>query len=311
MKKNTGEDFEKLTESLFEQLKVLGNKYTIEHNVFLDSPDGKRQFDVLLKHSVAGFDFTTAIECKDYKSRVSIKEIDNFESKLKDVNVQKGILVSRKGFSSKAISKARRTNISLCTAHQSLSDKWELDLDLQVFFCKIKPTEFRFSLGELLFTKGDSVLTLPNLKINDINLKDCFLDNWKNNKINLKQDSNVARISLPEISAPYYTEITKMNGEIEKRKLSELYIEIEYSRKFYRRKIDEIDNVQMLQNISENKAHIFFENSSLTVENDENSEICYDAFKENTGYSLLVLQQPKDVIFNNTRYQILEVKNKN
>jgi len=310
MKNNTGRDFEKLTESLFDKLKILGDSYTIKHNVYLDGPDGKRQFDVILKHTVAGFDFTTAIECKDFKSKVSIKEIDNFESKLKDVNVQKGILVSRKGFSSKAISKAKSTNISLCTVHQSKSEKWEIDVDFKVFFCKIEPIEFRFSLGELRFAKGGSFLTLPNLKINDINIKNCFIDNWKNNNINIKLNSNIIRVILPEIRAPFFMEITNASGGKEKRELNEFYIELKYTRKFYCKYIEDIENTQILKNISENKMHVFIEDLSLTELSEDDFKIDYKTFKENTGYSLFVLQRPKDIIFKNTRFNLQKINTK-
>src|SRR5690606_23782735 len=97
----------------------------VEHNVKLNGSDGTRQIDVLVSSESVGIKFLTIIECRDFKNKLSISSIDGFHSKLVDVKANKGIIISRKGFSSKAISKAKRLGISLCTADETEKEGWQ------------------------------------------------------------------------------------------------------------------------------------------------------------------------------------------
>lgn len=86
----------------------------VRHNVKLKGPDGERQIDVLVLHDHANVRYLTIIECKDFRGKVNVTYVDAFASKLIDVKANKGILVSRKGFTKTAVQKAKRLGIELC-----------------------------------------------------------------------------------------------------------------------------------------------------------------------------------------------------
>ncbi|XPF93691.1 restriction endonuclease [Colwellia sp. RE-S-Sl-9] len=132
VKKNTGKDFELLVAQLHKSyLKDLPSA-TLKQDVFIDGPDGKRQIDVLIEYQFGLYAARHVIECKDYKRTVGVAKVDEFHSKMIDIRANSGVIVSSKGFSKSAINKARRLNISLCTAHQAGSEKWKIEVPIPV-----------------------------------------------------------------------------------------------------------------------------------------------------------------------------------
>jgi len=73
----------------------------------------KREIDVLLTASIAGYPVRIAIECKNEAKRVSPEQIDAFVGKLKHVGIppQHGIFVSVSGYSSGAVERASDAGI--------------------------------------------------------------------------------------------------------------------------------------------------------------------------------------------------------
>jgi hypothetical protein len=107
-KKNTGKAYEELTEKVFKILYATHGNAEILRDVMMEGIDGPRQIDVLIKVVIADITHNIIIECRDFNKRLSITHIDGFESKMKDVRANLGILVSPKGFAKSAITKAKR-----------------------------------------------------------------------------------------------------------------------------------------------------------------------------------------------------------
>ncbi|MDO8971924.1 MAG: restriction endonuclease, partial [Saprospiraceae bacterium] len=118
----------------------------VEHNVFLDGPDGPRQIDVLISGSVGPFEVKTIIECKDYDNNVNVIAVDALYSKLLDVNAQKAVLVARKGFTSGAKKKAKRLGISLCTIHSMDQEKWKFEIEIPILITECACEKFSPSM---------------------------------------------------------------------------------------------------------------------------------------------------------------------
>jgi len=93
--KNTGKTFEKTIEEVFNFMYSNYQNAKIEHDIKLESPDGLRQFDVVIRIKVPDGELITVIEGKDYRQKISIQKIDEFHSKMRDVNANKGILISK------------------------------------------------------------------------------------------------------------------------------------------------------------------------------------------------------------------------
>lgn len=67
----------------------------------------KRQIDVLIKLRKDGVVTSTIIiECKHYCTKINVKVVDSFIGCLTDVGADKGVIVSEKGFTKAAISRA-------------------------------------------------------------------------------------------------------------------------------------------------------------------------------------------------------------
>ena len=78
-----------------------------------DEPNATREIDVLITKVLAGKEIKVAIECKNYKGRVSIDEIEKFISRLEDLRIppQHGIFVAINGYASGAIRRAKKEGI--------------------------------------------------------------------------------------------------------------------------------------------------------------------------------------------------------
>lgn len=67
----------------------------------------RRQIDVLIRFLKEGkVDSTCLVECKHYAQKINVKIVDSFIGCLEDVNADKGIIVSEKGFTKAAINRA-------------------------------------------------------------------------------------------------------------------------------------------------------------------------------------------------------------
>ncbi|WP_288237028.1 restriction endonuclease [uncultured Alistipes sp.] len=67
----------------------------------------QRQIDVLIRNtSIDNIETSIVVDAKHYATKVDIKDVESFIGMLKDVNVDKGILVSEHGFTKSAINRA-------------------------------------------------------------------------------------------------------------------------------------------------------------------------------------------------------------
>lgn len=111
-----GAEFEQLVFSVYAAVLANNPDATVTIDEKIQGPDGPRQFDVVIRQTVAGINLLIVVECKDYNSIVDLPVIDSFYSKLRDINASKGIIVARRGFSRNARQKALRLGLDLCVA---------------------------------------------------------------------------------------------------------------------------------------------------------------------------------------------------
>lgn len=72
-----------------------------------------RQIDVLIRSTVAGYPVAIAIDCKCFRRKVSVKDVEAFLGLLEDVRVSKGIMVTTKGYSDTAVKRAANAGSDL------------------------------------------------------------------------------------------------------------------------------------------------------------------------------------------------------
>lgn len=73
-----------------------------------------REFDIIIETNINNLSINIAIECKDYKSPVSVEKTEAFNSKcLRVPEIHKKIMISSKGFQKDAISAAKSFGIEI------------------------------------------------------------------------------------------------------------------------------------------------------------------------------------------------------
>lgn len=82
------------------------------------------QIDVLAKQSNGLQTVRTAIECKYWKKRVTRNVVSNLITLLEDTNIEKGVVVSKEGFTSGSIALAKQRNISLVEMREPGDADW-------------------------------------------------------------------------------------------------------------------------------------------------------------------------------------------
>lgn len=129
--KTIGDEYEDFTSEILErivEIQKIGlikiNK--IDRNVKLPAEyDANREIDILLTCPTSdGKEIKMAIECKGYKSPVSIEKIDAFYTKCNDLKVDKAIFFSKHGYQSAAIKAAEYHAIQLYELRKPEEADW-------------------------------------------------------------------------------------------------------------------------------------------------------------------------------------------
>lgn len=287
-KKNTGKEFEYLTESIFRKLIKNPDIETVEQNVMIDGIDGKRQIDVLIKSEVAGITIITVIECKDYNSKISVGKIDEFHSKLLDINANKGILVSKKGFSSTAVKKAKRLGITICTAHEVMKPSWSIDFDIPLIIDLWQPINQDIRYKIHISEAGDTVKN-PYI-VNDINIFDEIHKDWSQKKINVKKRKGLQKINLERLKPPFFTRLANKNNA--KRRITDLNIYLEVTNECYFIPLSQVKNTKILNNLSDKKVTVFSDINSIFDLSDKFISIPCESNLNKIGVKLCLLITP-------------------
>jgi hypothetical protein len=128
------EKYESVTKYIYE---TLGKDYGVTivgcgSNFKITGKSGvKHQVDVLTSQTNGIHSTQTAIECKYHKNKVSKDPIMKLSETIKDSGIEKGIIVSRSGFTDDAIAQAKFLNIGLVELRE-IEDKDFLENPKQI-----------------------------------------------------------------------------------------------------------------------------------------------------------------------------------
>ena len=125
---NKNIEYEKFAQSIYQTL--LNNDeiktVIVQHNVKIKGQSGcKHQIDVYWEFEIANVNYKVAIECKNYKSEVSIGKVRDFCAVLEDIGNIKGIMVTKKGYQSGALQFAESKQIDLKVLRKPIDEDWE------------------------------------------------------------------------------------------------------------------------------------------------------------------------------------------
>lgn len=94
------------------------------------------QIDVLTEHSDGIHSYKTAIECKYWKEKVNKESVAKLAEILEDAQIEKGVVVSKVGFTPDAQLFAKYKNISIVELREPTEDDWRgriKDIRVKVF----------------------------------------------------------------------------------------------------------------------------------------------------------------------------------
>jgi hypothetical protein len=115
------QDFERFVRDMYAQDADL----VVEHNVTEKGKSGAaRQTDVKFTHRVAGMTYTTLVECKKWKQKVTRDRIDVLAASVEDLGASKGVMFTTTGYEPGAEAYARHKGIELFLVRDLLSDEW-------------------------------------------------------------------------------------------------------------------------------------------------------------------------------------------
>jgi len=151
MSKNTGIPYEKLTQTIFNEIVNQHSVETIDvqQNVILKGKTVSHQIDVYWKFNHGGIDYHTIIQCKDWASPVKLEQLLTFKGVIDDLPYQpRGIFVTKKGYQKSAKEFAEKNGIELFelrefTAEDEKGRIKTVVLNINAFFphCSLKSVE--------------------------------------------------------------------------------------------------------------------------------------------------------------------------
>jgi|GEM_PF-3816210 len=127
-----GKPLEQAVKIIQEALKDTPNTKVLTNEYLLNNAGEKREFDVVIIHQENGKETVVAIECKNHKGKIPVKEVEAYFAKCYRVpKIDKKIMVSVKGFQSGAISAARDFDVDIYTLDELNINKvneWVLEI---------------------------------------------------------------------------------------------------------------------------------------------------------------------------------------
>ena len=126
-----GKDYEIFVKNL-QQAILNSEEYAKQKNIeiernkkIIDNSGNEREFDLYWEYELAGIEYKTVIECKNYKSKIKIGEIDALMGKIKDIPDLKPVFATKTGYQKGAETKARHNNIDLLIVREQRDDDWQ------------------------------------------------------------------------------------------------------------------------------------------------------------------------------------------
>jgi len=261
--KNTGKEFESLSYEIFTLLSKDDRYSNVQLDVLLDSPDGQRQFDVVINSRLSGLDILTVIECRDYAKNLSVSNVDGFYSKMQDVNANKGVIVARKGFSKTAKQKADRLGITLCTAHDYNRKLEDIGLQVPITFISLDSININLTFTAQFEANTSIKPGINNVLINEIPLLEFFQSKYKLGEIESTRLNEELSWS-PKLSKEdnvYILDTHDNKIEIEK-------VEITYNivGLYYCGYVHNLPNTIGINNLSDNQINMFINSNDILID---------------------------------------------
>lgn len=186
MSKSTGKSFEILTQEIYQafldfDISEYGYKKTqVQHNVKIKGKSGaKHQIDVFWEFKLAGIDYCTLVEAKDWKSPVKKEQVLSLKSKMDDIPNSNGVVVSQTGFQKGAKIYAEHQGIRLI----SITEDTDFRIALNFITTNYTNTQIKFEMNDLY-----------KLQISTDHLKRCLHETCPEDLIVITPDKHIEKL---------------------------------------------------------------------------------------------------------------------
>lgn len=177
-------DYEKITKDIYETLgkesgvkiECYGNGCKVKGNSGVE-----HQIDVLASHSDGIHTYKTAIECKYWKNTISKDTVMKIHSIINETNIDKGIVISKKGFTPDAIAYAKSKNIGLALLREVEKEDYGRDLPIfEIISSKVRsPKIIQFQMiSKEGANRGDETVEISKIELIDSKGRRSPLKEW-------------------------------------------------------------------------------------------------------------------------------------
>jgi hypothetical protein len=120
----------------------------VTHNAKIEGKQSEttRQIDVLVEQTIGQYAIRIALDCKDYKTPVDVKSVEEFHGLMVDIGAHKGALVCPAGFTKSAKKRAKKLDVDLFSPADTDPHKWQVSLVLPAI-CDFRSTKMAFGIS--------------------------------------------------------------------------------------------------------------------------------------------------------------------
>lgn len=107
----------------------------------------KRQIDISIRQKIGQYDVLIVMDCKDLKSPVNVKGVEEVIGLVKDVGAHKGAIVSASGFSKAALQRGNKAGLELYRLVDTGDHDWKTIVSIPVLIHLTKLKTYRLRLS--------------------------------------------------------------------------------------------------------------------------------------------------------------------
>lgn len=223
-----GSEYELFVQGIYQALLNTEEILTIlvERNKKIRGKSGsEHQIDLYWEFSLAGQNYSTAIECKDYKSRISIGKIRDFHSVLNDIPNLNGIFATTVGYQSGAKDYAKHNGIQLQEIrHPQIADWNNLIKNVQINIKILIPYIHSVNVIKLGATPKKELSSSSNNTVFDGRNKSKILFDERDQPI---ANFDELFLKLPQFGAPFFNRRFTLDYPNHKLKFNGRVVEID------------------------------------------------------------------------------------
>lgn len=168
MPKQRWKQFESLVAKIQADLAGEGAEVTLDDKI-LGKTGALRQIDISIRCRAGQFTFLVVIDCKDHGHPLDVKDVEEFIGMVQDVGAHRAALVSAKGYSETAKTRAKMAQIDLYTVVDTGDHPWRVDVSVPALYQYAAITEIGIDQVCRSRYAADAEIAVPEIAIFDMN----------------------------------------------------------------------------------------------------------------------------------------------